>query len=637
MKKLHLIIFLLLLFISFEVQAQKSPIDSLLKVVSVAKSDTNKVYTLISLGREYFNEDPLMGIKYATDAKVLSQKLNFKKGLALSLKTIGIGYYRKGDYLQALTNWDEALPVYKSINDMAGVSNMLNNQGSVYFNQGDMVKGLELHLQSLKIAEDLNDTTRIITALSNIGSDYLYKKSTFAQAKKVLMRALPLAIKINDSYMIGTIAVNLGEIYFEEKDYKTALSYFNQSVKVYDEEDLPYSINYIGKVYTEKKEYEKAIQYHQQALDISTRIDSKLDMAFSLIGLANNYQYLKKLTLARNYFFNAKKLAIELHANEELKKVYEGLVKNYQLSNDFKNAFNYQQLLLSIKDSIYNFDNDKKMQGLQFAFDINKKESQISLLTTDQKIKEQIIKRQKLIRNGFIGGFVIMVLFASLFLRQRIKIAKEKKRSEELLLNILPSEVADELMEKGSAEAKLINEVSVLFTDFKGFTQLSEKMSPTELVSEINECFSAFDHIMEKHGIEKIKTIGDAYMAAGGLPTANATHSFDVVRAALEIQKFMNELKTRKIAEGKLFFEIRIGIHTGPVVAGIVGVKKFAYDIWGDTVNIASRMESSGEIGKVNISESTYEYVKDKFTCTPRGKIEAKGKGEVLMYFVTQK
>lgn len=217
---------------------------------------------------------------------------------------------------------------------------------------------------------------------------------------------------------------------------------------------------------------------------------------------------------------------------------------------------------------------------------------------------------------------------------EKKEVEKQKKRSDDLLLNILPEEVAEELKAKGSAEAQLIGEVTVLFTDFKGFTQLSEKLTPKELVSELNECFSAFDHIMQKYGIEKIKTIGDSYMAAGGLPTMNTTHAIDVVSAALEIQKFMLQHKVKREAEGRLFLDIRIGVHSGPVVAGIVGVKKFAYDIWGDTVNIASRMESSGEPGKVNISGTTFGLVKDKFKCVYRGKIEAKGKGDIDMYFV---
>ncbi len=215
----------------------------------------------------------------------------------------------------------------------------------------------------------------------------------------------------------------------------------------------------------------------------------------------------------------------------------------------------------------------------------------------------------------------------------------EKQRSDDLLRNILPEEVAEELKHKGAAEAVHFDQVTVLFTDFKGFTAMSEVLSPRELVKDLNECFSAFDRITGKYGIEKIKTIGDAYMAAGGLPTPNATHAQDVVNAALEIRDFIAEGKARKIAAGLPYFEIRIGVHTGPVVAGIVGVKKFQYDIWGDTVNTASRLESSGDVGKVNISEATYASVKDgpDLRFTPRGRVEAKGKGEMEMFYVERK
>ncbi len=214
----------------------------------------------------------------------------------------------------------------------------------------------------------------------------------------------------------------------------------------------------------------------------------------------------------------------------------------------------------------------------------------------------------------------------------------QKQRSEELLLNILPEKIAEELKNTGRAEAKLVENVTVMFIDFIGFTAMSELLTPKTLIQEINVCFSEFDRIMGKYNVEKIKTIGDAYLAVGGLPTPNSTHANDVVSAALDIQKFLDDLAIEKRAKNETYFEARIGVHSGAVIAGIVGLKKFQYDVWGDTVNIASRMESSGEAGKVNISLATYNCIKNNtlYSFHQRGKIEAKGKGLMQMYFVAK-
>jgi class 3 adenylate cyclase len=284
---------------------------------------------------------------------------------------------------------------------------------------------------------------------------------------------------------------------------------------------------------------------------------------------------------------------------------------------------------------LINDENKKQLVQQQMQYDFDKKEA-ATKAEQDKKdaVAQEEAKRQRNIRNSSFAGFGGLLLFSLVVVRQRNKVKKEKQRSDELLLNILPAETAEELKATGTTKAKDFDEVTVLFTDFKNFTAMSEQLSAQELVNEINYCYSAFDHIISKYGIEKIKTIGDSYMCAGGLPVPNKTNAEDAVKTALEIRDFMLSEKQRREAEGKTFFEIRIGLHTGPVVAGIVGIKKFAYDLWGDTVNIASRMESSGEEGKVNISGGTYELVKEKFNCSHRGKIQAKNKGQIDMYFV---
>ena len=314
-----------------------------------------------------------------------------------------------------------------------------------------------------------------------------------------------------------------------------------------------------------------------------------------------------------------------------------GLVLKYELelSNIYKSAGRDREALDLALDHARLSDSLKTItsKGALAAYENTVQERQSALEIERQKAnvqqQQERLRQQRIISFSIAGGLLLLIALA-------FSVYRGKKRSDELLLNILPEEVANELKANGHAVAKQFDSATILFTDFKGFTEASEKLSPQDLVEELNTCFKAFDNIITARGIEKIKTIGDAYMAAGGLPVPNTTHALDVVRAAFEIRDFIAEGKARKVAAGLPYFEIRIGIHTDPVVAGIVGVKKFAYDIWGDTVNTASRMESSGEVGHVNISESTYALVKNLpgLTFTPRGKVQAKGKGEMEMYFV---
>jgi class 3 adenylate cyclase len=265
------------------------------------------------------------------------------------------------------------------------------------------------------------------------------------------------------------------------------------------------------------------------------------------------------------------------------------------------------------------------------------------------RIEERIWKRWYMIM--LYALILILLVFLVIKLREKslrdqqreletmvknrtVELEEQKGKVEDLLLNILPKETAEELQASGKATAKHYNMASVLFTDFKGFTKFAEHTKPEDLVSELDRCFIQFDDIVTALGLEKIKTIGDAYMCAGGVPIKNKSNPITATVCALRLRNAMRAIAEEKKEKGEKFWEIRIGVHTGPLTAGVVGKKKFAYDIWGDTVNTASRMESSSEAGKVNISGTTYELVKEYFDCEYRGKVDAKGKGLIDMYFV---
>lgn len=246
----------------------------------------------------------------------------------------------------------------------------------------------------------------------------------------------------------------------------------------------------------------------------------------------------------------------------------------------------------------------------------------------------------------YIGfGILGLVLLLGYYFRKKSdqllksknqSLLEEKKRSEDLLTNMLPAEVVRQLKTKGAAKARKYDAVSVLFSDFKGFSTIAETLSPEELVNELNHCFTVFDRITEKYRLQKIKTIGDAYMCVGGLYTRGGNHVQRMVFAALEIQQFLIDRQKKRTAKDLYSFEARIGIHTGPIVAGVIGRKKIAFDVWGNTVNVAQQMEHHGEVGKVNISGETYELVKERFKCLPRGKVTAKNKQDYEMFYVEE-
>lgn len=306
----------------------------------------------------------------------------------------------------------------------------------------------------------------------------------------------------------------------------------------------------------------------------------------------------------------------------------------YQKSGNIPESFIYYKKYITYRDSVKNLEQVEKMGNLRTNFEVSKKQAEVDLMMQQKRT-------QKIIAISSIVSLVLVFFLAvGLFRRYRfikktnIIIEAERKRSDNLLLNILPEETAFELKESGKVLAKRFESVTVLFTDFEGFTQYAENLSPEKLVESVDYYFSKFDAIIEKYDLEKIKTLGDSYMCAGGLPFPTTDHAHKMILAAQEILEFVQH-SNREIPHNHTCFNIRIGINTGPVVAGVVGTKKFAYDIWGDTVNIASRMESNSSPGKINISENTFSIIKDSFDCEYRGEVEVKNRGMMKMYFVS--
>lgn len=631
-----LIIFLLT---NASLLAQDQEADSLKRLLVVQKEDTNKVKLLNQLAAATINTPE--AITFGNQAVALAERLNYPRGKALGLKNLGLYNYYKSDFVPAGEYWRQALKVYEELNDDAGRSNMLNNLGSINSAIGNTAKAMEYYLPALELAQKSTDTLRLATALNNVGSVYMTKPSTYEQALDYLNKALILGTKINDKPNIGLSSLNLGEVYFSLKNDSAAFVNLTKATENFEPTDelLPYALNSIGKLYSRKGQKELALTYHEEALKKARNAGSKINIAQSSIYIGNYFEDIGQHEKALRYYDTARILAAEAKAGLELKQAYQGLSKSYFSKKDYLTAYKFRDLSAVLADSLFTFAAD----SLQLIYTVGLKEKQIDLLTKDKDLKDLELKRQKIAKNALMVGLgLVFLIIAILYRDYRIKVKTnnildhQKAEIESLLLNILPAEVAHELQTEGHATPKYFDHATVLFTDFKSFTKMADALSPQELVAELNDCFMAFDDIIEKYKLEKIKTIGDSYMCAGGIPTPDPTATIKMIQASFEILEYLKKWNARRSDIGLAPWELRIGIHVGPLVAGVVGKKKYAYDIWGSTVNIASRMESAGEPGQVNISSSVYDIIRNHYECQYRGKISAKNIGEIDMYFVKQ-
>jgi len=621
--------------------SQNAKIDSLKSIIKTAVKDTAMVSTLNTLSSELIGLGAAAeSLKYSTKANELATDLDYTKGKAYALKFMGIGEFYQGNFLDVFKYLTESLENFEVLQDSIGIANILNNLGTVYYSQGSNVKAIDYFLRSLRISEKVKDPLRIASALVNVAAVYSEDIKDYDKTMSYYDQAIPYLKSLNNVGISKSVILGQGNQYFKKEDYKNALKKFEEALPITENSvHYPENLIFISQTLFQLGNIDKAIEYLDKAHLVAIENDQQFEVVKILIVKGDVYQKLNPIK-AINTYKEAELMAENMKLTYELKDIYDGISKTYINKGDFKNGYQYQTKYLAQKDSLFNLETNDKVRGLQFDFDLQKKEDQIGLLEKESEIQQLKEKRQKIII--YASGLAIVLVFLlalSLFRRYKfvketnLIIKEEKNRSEKLLHNILPEETALELKQNGKVQAKKFDSVTVLFTDFKGFTHFAKDLSPEALVNSVDYYFSKFDEIMKKYGMEKIKTIGDAYMCAGGLPVVTEDHAIKMVYAAMEVLDFIEETK-KATNKNITHFDVRIGINTGPVVAGVVGIHKFAYDIWGDTVNVASRMESLSKPGRINISENTYKLVKGHFICKYRGEIEAKNRGFMKMYFV---
>lgn len=577
----------------------------------------------------------------------IAEEISDKQIMASVLSSIGKISGIQGNYSKAMNYYRQSLQIRAELSDKVGMASVLNNMGSIYMNQGAYPKALDYYQRSLKIREEISDKRGMAGALNNIGLIYFNRKE-YAKALDFFQRSLIIKEEISDKRGMAITLNNIGLIYNKQGYHLKALDCYQQCLvireEISDKRGMAGTLNNMGEVYLDQGDNQRALEYYQRSLKISKEISNKKEMAITLNNIGKINNILGDHLQAISWCEKALVIAEEINAIAVQKDICDCLYTAFKALGNNNNALKYHERILILDDNLQAKETAKKLQQMEFA-------SQMladSLAREKEKLEVQMahdakVRKKTRSRNIYILSGAFLLVFALIFYR-RIKyirkakraVENEKDRSDKLLLNILPSEIADELKNKGRAKARKFDQVSILFSNFKGFTQISEKLSAEELVERINTCFKAFDAICSKYGIEKIKTIGDAYMAAGGLPVPSDDSVKNTILASLEMMEFITNQRKIHEADNNVCFEMRLGINTGPVVAGIVGVTKFQYDIWGDTVNTASRMESAGEAGKVNISRHTYDQIKEDpaFRFKARGKVKAKGKGEIEMWFV---
>jgi len=531
------------------------------------------------------------------------------KGIANAHARLGNANLFLGKYDDALEHYKIAIEIRTETCDELGAAELLNNSGTIYGLQGSHTLALKSHLKALKTFEAAGNSIRIANSSSNIG--LIYKdQQNYEEALVMFRSALTIYERENNLKELSKTLNNIGNVLQEQKNFTAAIEAHTRSLhyrmEINDSANIAISCVNLGNVYKDLEEYETALSYYDRARALYTQLPDKRDLLSLDLDLGELYLKKGQLDLAHKYLEDGLKLAEESRLKSPLRKAYEIYARLLAVEKNYEEAYKFHVRFTQLDKELSNAETSRQMAQITVRHELEQKERASEI----ERIKNEELKKA----------------YASL--------EDEKRRSEALLNNILPEEVSEELKQSGKTKARSFAMATVMFADIQNFTKISEQLTAEELVSGIDEYFEAFDKIVEHHGIEKIKTIGDAYLCVGGVPVTSADHAERVIAAAKEFLQAAKVLKVKRANEKKWTFDFRIGIHSGPVVAGVVGIKKFAYDIWGDTVNTASRMQQNGAPNHINISENTYQLVKKNVNCTYRGEIAAKNKGNLKMYFV---
>ncbi len=562
--------------------------------------------------------------------------------------------YKNGSYLgdelsllkriaDVESNPEKQLEISELLIDKAAKDSLINflqdgyaQKGNALKNLGNNALALESFFLSLTYANRIGNEINIGGLMISIAGTYTAMGNSH-NAQNYYKKGIQVLRKVNDSINIATALLNAGDDYFNAGKLDSALVYTEESADIFKEINYPigqaYSLGNTGMIYAEQGKDILAEQQINEAIGILEDLEDYYPVSVYLTYMADIYIRKNDLKTALEYAKRSLLLATNYGLKDQISEANLKLSELYELKVDPETSYEYYKEHIVYRDSVKNIAAVQQMANQRTNYEVSQEQIKVNLAEEREKNQRNISIGTAVVL--FLIGLMAIGLFRrNTFIRKTKQIIEEERdRSDNLLLNILPEETAAELKANGKVKAKKYDAVTVLFTDFKGFTSYSEKLSPEALVETIGFYFSKFDAIIEKYGLEKIKTIGDAYMCAGGLHDDTKDHAHSMVAAAFEIAAFVEETK-KDVAASEMTFDIRIGINTGPVVAGVVGTKKFAYDIWGDAVNVASRMESMSEPGQINISENTYALIKEDADCEYRGKIQVKNRGMMKMYFV---